>query len=85
MYRATIYPFLEKISIVADFKATATLGDMLTVTSKLLTLKNSSLILLQEVWREDVKLFSMEVTLVYIEAGKPSRIPKVFSELFEAF
>ena len=72
-------------NIHADFKATATLGDMLTVTSKLLTLKNSSLVLLQEVWRDDVILFSMEVTLVYTNAGKPSRIPEVFRDIFNAF
>ncbi|CAA6822295.1 MAG: 4-hydroxybenzoyl-CoA thioesterase family active site [uncultured Sulfurovum sp.] len=71
--------------IHGSFVATATLGDMLTVTTKLLTLKNSSLILLQEVWREEVKLFSMEVLLVYIENGKPSRIPKQFKDIFKAY
>ena len=72
-------------NIHADFKATATLGDMLTVTTKLLTLKATSLTLLQEVWNEDIILFSMEVLLVYIEEGKPSRIPKIFKEAFESF
>jgi acyl-CoA thioester hydrolase len=66
----------------ANFLATSKLGDILDVTSKILTLKNSSLTLLQEVWKEDVKIFSMEVLLVYVDKGKPSRIPKVFSEVF---
>ena len=66
----------------ANFLATSKLGDMLDVTSKILTLKNSSLTLLQEVWKEDMKIFSMEVLLVYVDKGKPSRIPKVFSEVF---
>ena len=66
----------------ANFLATAKLGDILNVTSKILTLKNSSLVLLQEVWKEDVKIFSMEVVLVYVDKGKPCRIPKVFSEVF---
>ena len=72
-------------NINADFKATATLGDMLTVTTKLLTLKNSSLTLVQEVWRDDVILFSMNIVLVYIEHEKPTRIPEIFREAFQKF
>ena len=70
-------------NIKADFLATSKLGDMLRVTSKILTLKSSSLVLLQEVWREELKVFSMEVTLVYIEGGRPKRIPEPFKTLFE--
>ena len=67
--------------IKADFLAVSKLGDMLTVTSEILTLKSSSLVLLQEVWREEVKLFSMEVVLVYVEGGRPKRIPEIFEPL----
>lgn len=69
-------------NINADFLATSKLGDMLDVTSKILTLKNSSLLLLQEVWKDELKIFSMEVLLVYVDNGKPSRIPKIFTEVF---
>jgi len=69
--------------ISADFLATSKLGDMLSVTSKILTIKHSSLVLLQEVWKERLKVFSMEVTLVYIEGDKPKRIPEMFRTLFE--
>jgi acyl-CoA thioester hydrolase len=72
-------------NINADFLATSTLGDMLHVTTELLTLKSSSLILLQEVWKDEVKLFSMKIVLVYISEGKPSRIPTVFKEIFNSF
>ncbi len=71
--------------INADFLATSTLGDILTVTSKILTLKSSSLILLQEVWKEEIKVFSMEILLVYIDRGKPRRIPDDFKEIFAEF
>ena len=71
--------------IKASFLATSTLGDILDVTSKILTLKSSSLVLLQEVWKEDVKVFSMEVVLVYVDKGKPCRIPEVFKEIFNTF
>ena len=69
-------------NLSANFLATSKLGDMLDVTSKILTLKNSSLTLLQEVWKDELKIFSMEVVLVYVDKGKPCRIPKVFSEVF---
>jgi len=72
-------------NINADFLATSTLGDMLEVTTKLLTLKSSSLVLLQEVWKDEIKLFSMEVVLVYVHAAKPCRIPVVFKEIFNSF
>ena len=72
-------------NIHADFLATSTLGDMLHVTTTLKTLKSSSLVLVQEVWKGDVKLFSMEVVLVYISKGKPSRIPEIFRDIFEGF
>ena len=69
----------------ASFLATSTLGDTLDVTSKVLTLKSTSLILLQEVWKEEVKVFSMEVVLVYVDKGKPCRIPEVFRDIFKDF
>lgn len=72
-------------NIQADFLATSTLGDILNVTSRILTIKSSSLILLQEVWKEEIKVFSMEILLVYIDRGKPRRIPDVFREIFAEF
>ena len=72
-------------NISANFLATATLGDMLNVTSKLLSLKSSSLVLIQEVWKDKIKVFSMEVVLVYVNKGKPSRIPEIFRDTFESF
>ena len=72
-------------NINADFLATSTLGDLLEVTTKLVKVKSSSLVLLQEVWKEEVKLFSMKIVLVYIEEGKPSRIPSQFQEIFSTF
>ncbi len=67
----------------ADFLATSKLGDMLDVTSSILTLKSSSLVLRQEIWREDTKVFSMDVVLVYVVNGRPKRIPEAFQTLFD--
>ncbi|RRS29863.1 MAG: acyl-CoA thioester hydrolase [Epsilonproteobacteria bacterium (ex Lamellibrachia satsuma)] len=70
-------------NLKAGFLATSTLGDMLDVTTKILTLKSSSIVLLQEIFKENRKLFSMEVVLVYIEGGKPARIPEDFKTVFK--
>ncbi len=71
--------------IKASFLTTSSLGDMLDVTSKILTLKSTSLVLLQEVWKKEVKVFSMEVILVYVDKEKPCRIPEVFKEIFKLY
>jgi acyl-CoA thioester hydrolase len=70
-------------SIKADFLATSKLGDMLEVKSEVLRLKSTSLLLLQEVYKDEIKVFSMEVLLVYVDDGKPKRIPSAFKELFK--
>ena len=71
--------------IKASFLSTSVLGDTLEVTTKILTHKRSSVVLLQEVWKEEVKVFSMEVVLVYVDEGKPCRIPEAFEDVFTSF
>jgi len=72
-------------NITAEFLATAKLSDMLEVKTAIKTLKNSSVVLRQEVFRENTCLFGMDVVLVYVEEGKPRRIPEHFKTLFEGF
>ena len=69
--------------IDADFLGSAVLGDLLTVKSKLLKMKLSSATLLQEVFKGEEKLFSMEILLVYMDKGKIARIPQHFHAIFE--
>ncbi len=70
--------------IKANFLSMAMLGDILDVTTHILTLKNTSLILRQDIYKEGIKIFSMEILLVYIDIkrAKPSRIPKIFKDIF---
>ncbi len=69
-------------TLKADYLATATLGDMLQVTTEILSSRNSSITLLQKIFKEKKLIFGMEIVLVYIEDGKPSRIPEKFKEIF---
>jgi len=71
--------------IKASFLATSVLGDMLEVTTSILMVKISSLVLLQEVWKEKEKLFSMEIVLVYLDKGKPCQIPEIFKKIFTKY
>ncbi|AOO64966.1 YbgC/FadM family acyl-CoA thioesterase [Sulfurospirillum halorespirans] len=69
----------------ADFIKSAKLGDVIEVKTKLLLLKNASLILQQEVWREEVKLFAMTSTLAYVKEGKPCKIDEETKAFFREF
>lgn len=69
-------------NLKADFLATATLGDILEVKTSIQEEKKSSVTLLQEIFKGEMKVFSMEVLLVYVEAGKPKRIPESMHEIF---
>jgi acyl-CoA thioester hydrolase len=67
-----------------DYLAPARLGDLLDVETKLIEVKNSSLVIEQNVYKEKVKLFSAKLILVFINpTGKPSRIPEDIKVLFK--
>ena len=71
--------------IKASFLATSALGDMLEVTTNIMNIKNSSILLLQEIWKKNIKIFSMEILLVYVDKGKSCPIPKIFRDIFQSF
>jgi len=62
--------------IDADYIKSAKFGDILEVKTTPIEIKNASFTLLQEVFREGEKLFSMKIVLVYIDfSGKMAKIP----------
>ena len=69
----------------ADFIQSAKLGDVIEVKTELLLLKNASLILKQEVWRENLKLFAMTSTLAFVKEGKPCKIDEETKTFFREF
>ncbi len=83
-------PILEEGHFVAkhleaDYIKSAKLGDVLDVKTSLVEMKNASLTLLQQVYREEEKLFEMTIVLVFIDfAGKMSKIPSMEREFFLA-
>jgi acyl-CoA thioester hydrolase len=70
-------------SLNCNFIKTATLGDILEVKTKILNKSKVKFTLLQEIFKENQKIFEMEILLVYLKNGKPSRLNEKFLELFE--
>lgn len=66
----------------ANFISSAVFGDLLDVETKLVSMKNASLVINQTIYKEDKKLFQMDVTLAYLENKRPAKIPENFKELF---
>jgi acyl-CoA thioester hydrolase len=67
--------------IVADYLASAKLGDLLEVKTEMLELKAASFILKQTIYKDDKKIFVMKITLVYVTLeGKPQRLDEYIKE-----
>jgi acyl-CoA thioester hydrolase len=71
--------------IKASFLATASLGDLLNVESRVVKLRGSSVMLEQNVYRDDMQLFGMEILLVYVRDGRPVRIPEQYREFLARY
>ncbi|NPA65865.1 MAG: YbgC/FadM family acyl-CoA thioesterase [Epsilonproteobacteria bacterium] len=54
--------------LYANYLKSAKLGDLLEVTSTLIEIKSASFKLHQEVLKEGVKLFEMDITIVHVNA-----------------
>ena len=68
-------------NINANFLGMATLGDMLEVTTELTKKRSTSLTLKQIVYKHSEKVFEMEIILVFVRKGKPSRIPQMLIDV----
>lgn len=68
--------------IEADYLKSAKFGEVLEVKTTLLQIKNASFSLLQQIFRDDEKVFEMKIDLVYLDfEGNMAKIPpeeKVF-------
>jgi acyl-CoA thioester hydrolase len=70
-------------SIQADYKYSAIFGDILTISTKLLTLKKASILLRHTIVNQDNKLiFTMDVKLAFLKDTKPSKIPNHYLDIF---
>lgn len=59
-----------------DFISSAKFGDLIDVKTQIKQIKNSSLSIVQEIYKEENILFKTEVLLVLVENGKIKRLTK---------
>jgi acyl-CoA thioester hydrolase len=63
--------------VIADYLSSAKLGDMLEIKTELLQMKAASFTLKQTIFKEDVKIFELEILLAYINfEGKVQKLDK---------
>jgi len=68
--------------IIGDFHKSAKLRDILRIESSLLKMKSASFVLNQTIYKEEEKIFNLEITLAYIDfEGKPQKIDTKTKEL----
>jgi acyl-CoA thioester hydrolase len=71
--------------IEAEFLSSATLGDILDVRTTVIEQKRSTIVLNQEIFKDETMVFKANILLVYINNGKINKIPPHFVEIFENF
>ncbi len=72
------------VSLQADFKAPAQLGDLLEVKTEILSLSRSVLTLDQKVFKEDKLLFDMQIKLGFVKEGKLGRMTEDTQEKIQS-
>ncbi|SFV67690.1 4-hydroxybenzoyl-CoA thioesterase family active site [hydrothermal vent metagenome] len=70
-------------NINADFLGFAVLGDMVEVTTKVIKKKTASVLLEQQIFKGEKKIFNMEILLVFVRDGKPKPIPDTLHNTFK--
>lgn len=69
--------------VEADYIKSATFGDELDITSKVVSQKSASLEIFHEIFRAEELLFTAKIKLAYLKNYKPKRIPKEILKIFE--
>ena len=67
--------FLVK-NLEANYIKPVVLGDIIKIGTKLQSNKKASARLLQTIFKDDIKVFELYVTIVYMQNGKIRAIPK---------
>lgn len=67
-----------------DYKKSAFVDDLLEVTCEIKELKNSSVVMIQNILKDGELLASLDITLVYININRhrPTRIPDEMRQAF---
>jgi acyl-CoA thioester hydrolase len=69
----------------AKYISSAKLGDLLTVKTKILNRTKVKVQIMQEIYKEDKKIFVLEVSVVYIKNGKIAKIPDTHIKILDEY
>ena len=68
--------------VVAEYFSSAKLGDLLDVKTSLIKMSGASFVLLQTIYKNDAKIFELQITLAYIDfSGNVQKIDSATKEL----
>lgn len=70
-------------SCEANWVKSAKFADILDIKTKLLEKKYASIIMKQEIFKEDELIFEATFKLAYLKLGKPAKIPEHIFEILE--
>ena len=70
-------------SVQADYIKSAVFGDIIEVKTKLIEKKSASIIMYQEIFKNEELLFKGTFKLAFLKDFKPSKIPSEFFDIFE--
>ncbi|QKF65097.1 YbgC/FadM family acyl-CoA thioesterase [Campylobacter corcagiensis] len=71
--------------IEANFLATASLGDVLEIKGRVLELKKASAVMLQEIFKDDKKIFEAKIKVAFVVDKKPTKMSDKVLEFMEKF
>ena len=63
-------------NLETNFLKSAKLGDIIEVKTEIKEIKNASLNISQEIYKENTKIFEANIKLVYLKNAKISKIPQ---------
>ena len=76
----------QSFFVVKDLKASyfspAKLSDIIEVKTEVISIKNASVVLKQTIYKDEIKLFMMEIKLAFVRNNRPSKIPNKLKEIF---
>ncbi len=69
----------------ANFISSAKLGDIIEIKTFVIEIKNASIEVHQEIYKENKKIFEADIKLVYIKNSKISKIPQKHLEILNEY
>jgi len=71
-------------SLEAEYLSPSKLDDLLTIQTRILSIKNTSFVMEQKAIRDNICIFSMNVILVFVNKdGRPTKIPDAVKAAFQ--